>query len=171
MKGRTALLLLLLVSLYSCGGAQKELRKTVPPPPAQEEKTDVTKQVKEIPSDEELFSLGLSYLASPGVNPDYGNAYLAFKRLTENYPESRWRDMAQHFAALLDRYLKATADNSKLQMENQEIMRQRRLLAEEKSTWEEEKDQLLKEIAGLKSDLECLKKIEIESENREKNVR
>jgi hypothetical protein len=60
--------------------------KKYPSPPIQEEEEALGKYQKEMLSDEELFSLGLSYLSSPDLNPDYTNALFAFKRLTEDYP-------------------------------------------------------------------------------------
>jgi hypothetical protein len=157
--------------LSGCGGLKPEI-KSPPSPLAQEEEE---KGIKKIPgenlSDEELFNLGLSCLSSPDLNPDYPNAFLAFKRLTENYPESKWNDIAQHFTTILESYLKLSLENSHLHIENDELAKERNLLQEEKTQWEEEKDRLLKEINTLKSDLESLKNIEIESEKREKNVR
>jgi len=59
--------------------------------------------VAELPSDEDLFLLGTSYLGgSSGLNPDYFNAKLAFQRLLENYPESQWRDLSQTFIILIE---------------------------------------------------------------------
>jgi hypothetical protein len=157
--------------LSGCGGLKPEI-KSPPSPSAQEEEEKGTKKIPGgILSDEELFNLGLSYLSSPDLNPDYPNAFLAFKRLTENYPESKWKDVAQHFTTILERYLKLSLENSRLHIENDELTKERELLQEEKTRWEEEKERLLKENTSLKSDLESLKKLEIESENREKNVR
>jgi hypothetical protein len=115
-------------------------------------------------TDEDLFNLGLSYLSSPELSPDYPNAFLAFKRFTENYPESKRKDIAQHFTTLLERYLKLSVEDSRLHLENQELMKEKTSFIQEKTAWEEEN-------ATLKSDLKYLKQIEIESEKREKNVR
>jgi hypothetical protein len=171
IKMKTVILLISLLFMIGCVGVTP--RTTKPPSPlAQEEEEKVPERLqKEMLSDEELFNLGLSYLSSPELSPDYPNAFLAFKRLTENYPESKRKDIAQHFTTLLERYLKLSVEDSRLHLENQELMKEKPSFIQEKTAWEEEKDRLFKENATLKSDLECLKQIEIESEKREKNVR
>ena len=168
---KTVILLISLLFMIGCVGVTP--RTTKPPSPlAQEEEEKVPERLqKEMLSDEELFNLGLSYLSSPELSPDYPNAFLAFKRLTENYPESKRKDIAQHFTSLLEQYLKLSMENSRLYVENQELTQEKKILTEEKTRWEEDKDRLLKEITSLKSDLKYLKQIEIESEKREKNVR
>jgi len=171
MRGNAVFLLLFFFLLSGCGWLKPEIKKPPSPLAQEEEEKDKARHPEETLSDEELFNLGLSYLSSPDLKPDYSNAFLAFKMVTENYPESKWKDIAQYFAALLERYIKLSLENSRLNLENQELTNQKDLLKEESARWEEEKDRLLKENATLESDLERLKKIEIELEKREKNVR
>lgn len=166
-KTTIAGILVSLLWMIGCAGVTPET--TQQPAPLTREEGE--RQQQGMLSDEELFNLGLSYLSSPDLSPDYPNAFLAFKRLTENYPESKWNDIARHFTSILENYLKLSTENSRLYLENQGLTNEKKLLSEEKTRWEEEKEGLLAEIASLKYDLECLKQIEIESEKREKNVR
>lgn len=166
IKREILIFLVFLFLIQSC----TIFRKTQPPLPPEEEKVKEGLQQKLL-SDKELFNLGLSYLSSTDLNPDYSNALLAFKQLCENYPESKWKDIAQHLANLLEKYLKLSLENSRLSLENQELTKEKKLLQEEKIQWELERETLQKEIATLKSDLECLKQIEIETERRKKNIR
>ncbi|HUT85179.1 MAG TPA: hypothetical protein VMX95_11060 [Thermodesulfobacteriota bacterium] len=171
VRSRLAFLLFIFALVIGCGGARKEIISPSSPLGEGKEATNTGMQQEESLTDEELFNLGLSYLSSPELSPDYPNAFLAFKRLTENYPESKRKDIAQHFTSLLEQYLKLSMENSRLYVENQELTQEKKILTEEKTRWEEDKDRLLKEITSLKSDLKYLKQIEIESEKREKNVR
>ena len=166
-KMKIVFLLIPFLFMIGCRGVTPGI--TQPPSPLAQDEGG--QQQQETVSDEELFNLGLSYLSSPDLNPDYPNAFLAFKRLTDNYPKSTWNDIAQHFTSLLEKYIKLSMENSRLYLENQDLTKEKKLLTEEKTRWEEEKERLLTEIATLKYDLECLKQIEIESEKREKNVR
>jgi hypothetical protein len=81
-------------SMVACGSMQIAVDKVTYP---KEE------SVAELPSDEDLFLLGTSYLGGiSGLNPDYFNAKLAFQRLLENYPVSQWRDLSQTFIILIE---------------------------------------------------------------------
>jgi hypothetical protein len=171
VRSRLAFLLFIFALVIGCGGTRKGIISPSSPLGEGKEATNTGMQQGESLTDEDLFNLGLSYLSSPELSPDYPNAFLAFKRFTENYPESKRKDIAQHFTTLLERYLKLSVEDSRLHLENQELMKEKTSFIQEKTAWEEEKDRLLKENATLKSDLKYLKQIEIESEKREKNVR
>ncbi len=98
-----------------------------------------------VPTDEDLFLLGASYLGSKEITPDYFNARLAFEKLRTTYPDSRWRPAAQKLIQLIDEVQACNRISSQ-----KEMLR------------------ILQENEKLKKDLERLRRLEIESEKRAK---
>jgi hypothetical protein len=102
-----------------------------------------------VPSDEDLFVLGTSYLGTTDIIPDYFNAKTAFEKLVKTYPESTFRQPAEQFIMLIN-----------------EIQSLKRNRAGEADTL-----RLMRENAQLKKDIERLKRLEVESEKKEKMLR
>jgi len=105
-----------------------------------------------VPSDEDLFLLGTSYLGKGELRPDYFNARVAFEKLVKTYPGSRRRQTAEQFIMLIDEIQKLKKSGSA-------------------DDYGPPNAQLLKENARLKKDLEQLKQLEIESEKRDNKLR
>jgi hypothetical protein len=98
-----------------------------------------------VPTDEDLFLLGASYLGNKEITPDYFNARLAFEKLQKTYPRSRWRPAAQQLIQLIDEVQACNRTSS-----HREMLK------------------ILQENEKLKKDLERLRRLEIESEKRAK---
>lgn len=105
-----------------------------------------------IPSDEDLFLLGTSYLGNGELRPDYFNARVAFEKLVKTYPGSRRRQTAEQFIMLIDEIQKLRKNGSA-------------------DDYGPPNAQLLKGNAQLRKDLEQLKQLEIESEKRDNKLR
>jgi hypothetical protein len=105
-----------------------------------------------VPTDEDLFLLGTAYLGNRELRPDYFNARVAFEKLVKNYPQSRRRQTAEQFIRLIDEIQKLRNNRTARDYGSPDA-------------------QLQEENVRLKKDLEQLKKLEIESEKRDKRLR
>ena len=105
-----------------------------------------------VPSDEDLFLLGTSYLGNAELHPDYFNARVAFEKLVKTYPGSRRRQTSAQFIRLIDE-LQLMQKNSSA------------------GDTGAQQEQLISENVRLKKDLERLKQLEIESEKRDRKLR
>ena len=101
-----------------------------------------------VPSDEDLFLLGTSYLGNAELNPDYFNARAAFDKLVKTYPHSKRRHTSELFIRLIDELQSLKARKSP-----------------------EALNKLLRENEQMKKDLERLKRLEIETERRDRMLR
>jgi len=141
---KLCVLLLIIVLTGACAVMGPPEKKRVPYP--------VGPIVPGVPSDEDLFLLGTSYLGNAELHPDYFNARVAFEKLVKTYPGSRRRQTSAQFIRLIDE-LQAMQKNSS---------------AGDTGAHQE---QLISENVRLKKDLERLKQLEIESEKRDRKLR
>ena len=138
---KLCVLLLIIVLTGACAVMGPPGKKTVPSP--------VGPIVPGVPSDEDLFLLGTSYLGNAELHPDYFNARVAFEKLVKTYPGSRRRQTSAQFIRLIDE-LQAMQKNSSA------------------GDTGAQQEQLISENVRLKKDLERLKQLEIESEKRDR---
>ncbi len=144
MKGFTygkLLFILSLVILCASACAVVPPEKKVPYPEG--------KIISGLPSDEDLFLIGTSYLGNSEIIPDYFNAKAAFEKLVKTYPDSRWRSASVRLIALIDEV---------------QMLKQKKPVAADAL-------RLMQENEQLKKDIERLKRLEIESEKRAKTLR
>lgn len=102
-----------------------------------------------VPSDEDLFLLGTTYLGTSDIIPDYFNAKAAFEKLVRTYPDSRLRQPSEQFIRLIE----------EIQM------------VKRKKPGDADTLRLIKENELLRKDIERLKRLEVESEKKEKLLR
>jgi len=127
-----------------------------------------------LPSDEELFHGGLSYMGSNGQPVDYGKARSAFDTLVNTYPKSKWRGLSERLIRLIDECQscqeknllgnKTQSDKNKLLQENERLKKDIRQLQSETARLSQENEQ-------LKNDIQLLKNLEIQLDKREKMYR
>jgi hypothetical protein len=141
---KLCVLLLIIVLPGACAVMGPPGKKTVPSPAGP--------IVPGVPSDEDLFLLGTSYLGNAELHPDYFNARMAFEKLVKTYPGSRRRQTSAQFIRLIDE-LQAMQKNSSA------------------GDMGAHQEQLISENVRLKKDLERLKQLEIESEKRDRKLR
>jgi hypothetical protein len=141
---KLCVLLLIIVLTGACAVMGPPEKKRVPYP--------VGPIVPGVPSDEDLFLLGTSYLGNAELHPDYFNARVAFEKLVKTYPGSRRRQTSAQFIRLIDE-LQAMQKNSSA------------------GDTGAQQEQLISENVRLKKDLERLKQLEIESEKRDRKLR
>lgn len=142
---KLCVLLLIVVLTGACAVISRPPEKKTVPYPA-------GPIVPGIPSDEDLFLLGTSYLGNAELHPDYFNARVAFEKLVKTYPGSRRRQTSEQFIRLIDE-LQALQKNSSA------------------GDTGAQHEQLMSENVRLKKDLERLKQLEIESEKRDRKLR
>jgi hypothetical protein len=131
----------------------------------------------------DLIQEGLDNLGGPGKMLDYKKARAAFETLLRTYPNSRWRSLAELLVRLVDNIQSyeemaifdqrvisgLKAERNKLLQENDQLKKEARLLAEKAQS---ETAKLIQENEQLKKDIEQLKKLDIElDERRDKMVR
>lgn len=141
---KLCVLLLIIVLTGACAVIRPPEKKTVPYPAGP--------IVPGVPSDEDLFLLGTSYLGNAELHPDYFNARVAFEKLVRTYPGSRRRQTSAQFIRLIDELQAMQKNSSAGDMGAQQ-------------------EQLISENVRLKKDLERLKQLEIESEKRDRKLR
>jgi len=141
---KLCVLLLIIVLTGACAVIRPPGKKTLPYPAGP--------IVPGVPSDEDLFLLGTSYLGNAELHPDYFNARVAFEKLVKTYPGSRRRQTSAQFIRLIDE-LQLMQKNSSA------------------GDTGAQQEQLISENVRLKKDLERLKQLEIESEKRDRKLR
>ena len=142
---RKVFVVLLVIALTgACAVIRPPEKKTVPYP--------VGPIVPGVPSDEDLFLLGTSYLGNAELHPDYFNARVSFEKLVKTYPGSRRRQTSEQFIRLIDE-LQAMRNNGSA------------------GDTGAQQEQLMSENVRLKKDLERLKQLEIEAEKRDRKLR
>ncbi len=135
------LFMLPLVILFASACAVVPPEKRIPYPEG--------KIIPGVPSDEDLFLIGTSYLGNSEIIPDYFNAKAAFEKLVKTYPDSKWRNASVRLIALINEV---------------QILKQKKPVAADAL-------RLMQENEQLKKDIEHLKRLEIESEKRAKTLR
>jgi len=133
-------------------------------------------------SDADIMKEALVYLSSKEGGPNYNLARAKLALLIAQYPQSKWVLSAQNLIQTINNLLalqikiqeeklaldKANADKSKLVRENETIKKNYKALEERHQT---ETVKLQNENEQLKNNMALLKKLEIESEKREKMLK
>lgn len=135
--------------------------------------------LQKVPSDHELFEEALSYLSNNEKEPNYIEAKIKLEKLIAQYPKSNWMNGAQALISSIDKISdlqgklklerqKTQADQGKLAKEIEGLRENNRQIDEKYST---EMTRLQQENEQLKSDIQQLKKLEVQLEKREKMLR
>jgi hypothetical protein len=129
-----------------------------------------------------MINEGVSWLGLSDKPADYAKARETFAVLTKNYPESKWRPLAETFIRLIDiieslqaKNLSAQELTEKLQQDNGQLKQDHERLKKDlqalSSKFEAERAGLLQENEQLKKDMELLKQLEVQLDKREKMLR
>jgi hypothetical protein len=134
------------------------------------------------PADAMMLNEGVSWLGLSDKPADYAKARETFVVLTKNYPQSKWRPLAETFIRLIDaigslqaQNLSAQERTEKLQQDNEQFKQDRERLQKDMqalgSKFQADRDSLLQENEKLKRDMELLKQLEVQLDKREKMLR
>jgi archaellum component FlaG (FlaF/FlaG flagellin family) len=144
---------------------------TLPPPNDQA-------LLKKSPADTDRMQEGITYLGSPGKANDYVRARAAFVSLLKTYPDSRWHSLSETLISLIDTMESCKEKDilvsekgeeiSRLLLENGTLKKEVLQLHEKLKT---ETARLSEENERLKNDIQLLKKLEVQLEQREKMLR
>jgi hypothetical protein len=126
-------------------------------------------------ADTMMLNEGVSWLGLSDKPADYAKARETFAILTKNYPQSKWRPLAETFIYLIDaiaslkvKSLSAQELAEKLQQDNERFKKDLQALG---SKFQAERDSLLQENEKLKKDIELLKQLEVQLDQRGKMLR
>lgn len=126
-------------------------------------------------ADAMMFNEGMSWLGLPDKPADYAKAKETFAVLTKNYPQSKWRPLAETFIHLIDSIqsfqAKSLSDQGladRLKQDNERLKKDIQALG---SKFQTDRDSLLKENEKLRKDMELLKQLEVQLDKREKMLR
>lgn len=126
-------------------------------------------------ADAVMFNEGVSWLGLSDKPTDYAKAKETFAGLTQNYPQSKWRPLAETFIRLIDAIESLQAKNlseqeltEKLQQDNERLKKDLQALS---NRFQAERAGLLQENEKLKKDMELLKQLEVQLDRREKMLR
>lgn len=127
------------------------------------------------PMDAVKLNEGVSFLGTTDKAADYARARETFDALIRNYPKSKWRPLAETFIHLIDEIKiiqdKSLADQGQvvdLRKGNERLTREIQVL---NGKFQAERSGLLHENEQLKKDIELLKKLEIQLDQRDKMLR
>lgn len=127
------------------------------------------------PADAMMFNEGVSWLGLSDKPADYAKAKETFAILTQNYPQSKWRPLAETFVHLIDAIQSLQAKGlseqglaNKLKQDNERLKKDLQALS---SKFQADRDSLLQKNEQLKKDMELLKKLEVQLDKREKMLR
>jgi hypothetical protein len=134
------------------------------------------------PADAMMFNEGVSWLGLSDKPADYAKAKETFAVLTKNYPQSKWRPLAETFIRLIDaigslqaKNLSAQELTEKLQRDNGQFNQDNERLQKDlqalSSKFQAERAALLQENEQLRKDMELLKKLEVQLDQRGKMLR
>jgi hypothetical protein len=134
------------------------------------------------PADAMMFNEGVSWLGLSDKPADYVKARETFAVLTKNYPQTKWRPLAETFIRLIDAIESLQAKNlsaqeltEKLQQDNGQLTQDNERLKKDvqalSSKFEAERAGLLQENEQLRKDMELLKKLEVQLDQRGKMLR
>ena len=122
-----------------------------------------------------VFNEGVSWLGLSDKPADYTKAKETFAILTQNYPKSTWRPLAETFIHLIDaiqslqvKSLSAQDLAGKLQQDNERLKKDIQAL---NNRFQTERAGLLQENEQLRKDMELLKKLEVQLDQRGKMLR
>jgi hypothetical protein len=126
-------------------------------------------------ADAMMFSEGVSWLGLSDKPADYAKAKETFAILTQNYPKSTWRPLAETFIYLIDtiqslqtKGLSEQGLSDKLKQDNERLKKDLQALS---SKFQADRYSLLQENEQLKKDMELLKQLEVQLDKREKMLR
>lgn len=127
------------------------------------------------PADAVMFNEGVSWLGLTDKPADYAKAKGIFAVLTQKYPQSKWRPPAEAFMHLIDAILSLQAKNlssqdlaEKLKQDQKQFKKDIQALS---GKFEAERAGLVQENEKLKKDMELLKQLEVQLDQRGKMLR
>jgi hypothetical protein len=134
------------------------------------------------PADAIMFNEGVSWLGLSDKPADYAKGRETFAVLTKNYPQSKWRPLAETFIRLIDAIESLQAKNlsaqeltEELQQNNGQFRQDNERLKTDlqalSGKFEAERAGLLQENEKLRKDMELLKKLEVQLDQRGKMLR
>ncbi|HEX2768423.1 MAG TPA: hypothetical protein VHN12_04005 [Geobacteraceae bacterium] len=121
-------------------------------------------------TDEALFRLSLLYLGNVQDN-DKESLQLAqqtIERLRKEYPYSSWASMAAPVAELLTTTAEQRRQNQNLKNQNQSLTKENQSLTRENQSLAKENQSLSKETQELHQNIEKLKRLDLELEQKRK---
>lgn len=125
------------------------------------------------PSAEELLAEAATAISLPDGSPadNHLKAREILNHLLQSYPDSKWRNPAEAMILLIDRQT-ACAEKSKRDRQLCDSVTAQRLRCEEsENQCRQELTRILQENEQLKQDLQNLKNLEIELEQRNRGIR
>lgn len=129
-------------------------------------------------SDADMIHEAISFLGTPGQENDYTQARAAFEALMKTYPDSRWRLLSETMIALIDTMQSCKQKDLLLSEKAEEIAgllhgndALRKDIVQLQEKLKTETSRLSEENERLKKDIQLLKKLEVELEQREKELR
>jgi gas vesicle protein len=120
------------------------------------------------PADAMMFNEGVSWLGLSDKPADYAKAKGTFAILTQNYPQSKWRPLAETFVHLIDAIQSLQAEKLSSQNLTEKLKQDHERL---KKSLQSERDSLAQENEKLKKDMELLKQLEVQLDQRGKMLR
>jgi hypothetical protein len=127
------------------------------------------------PADAMMFNEGVSWLGLSDKPADYAKAKGTFAILTQKYPQSKWRPLAETFVHLIDAIQSLQAKSlseqdlaDKLKQDNERLQKDLQALS---SKFQADRAGLLQENEQLRKDMELLKKLEVQLDQRGKMLR
>jgi hypothetical protein len=127
------------------------------------------------PADAMMFNEGVSWLGLSDKPADYAKAKGTFAILTQKYPQSKWRPLAEAFVHLIDAIQSLQAKNLSSQDLTEKLTQDHKRLKADlqalSSKFEAERAGLLQENEKLRNDMELLKKLEVQLDQRGKMLR
>ena len=127
------------------------------------------------PADAVMFNEGVSWLGLSDKPADYAKAKGTFAILTQKYPQSKWRPLAETFVHLIDVIQSLQAKGlseqglaDKLKQDNERLKKDLQALS---SKFQADRNSLLQENEQLKKDMELLKQLEVQLDQRGKMLR
>lgn len=127
------------------------------------------------PADAVVFNDGVSWLGLSDKPADYAKAKETFAILTQNYPQSTWRQLAETFVHLIGAIQSLQAKGlserglaDKLKQDNERLKKDLHSLG---SKFQADRNSLLQENEQLKKDMELLKQLEVQLDQRGKMLR
>jgi hypothetical protein len=127
------------------------------------------------PADAMMFNEGVSWLGLSDKPADYAKAKGTFAVLTQKYPQSKWRPLAETFVHLIEAIQSLQAKSlseqglaDQLKQDNERLKKDLQALG---GKFQADRAGLLQENEQLKKDMELLKKLEVQLDQRGKMLR
>lgn len=165
------ILVICLLLLCACAGDRSAVRKgngDQTSPDGILKKIHDTVLPEQEPSAEDFLQEALMMLTNPNRTADNTEIRTALNRLLTLYPESKWRPTAESLLLFIDRQGEKMKETSQLY---DRLKAQKTRCEESDSQCRLELTRILQENEQLKKDLENLKNLEIELEQRNRVMR